>query len=163
MKTIVILMIFSSFLLCSCVTQSFITKDEYKMIPKGSEIIEVYSDQKPDDLFKNVYSLLLENGFRIEKENKEMHTISTDGKDIGQSTLGRFNIFIKENNSGSLLTLRSEWKPGADAQMMAGAMSGLNIYSQWNTARFGDTGRPDLVFSYSVSFAKKISNNIKYR
>lgn len=159
----VIFFIFFPVLFYSCVSQNFVSQEEYDTIPKGSEVIEVYSEQNSDSLFKQVYSLLIESGFRIDTQNKEMHSISSEGKDVGQSTLGRFNIFIKDSHKGSLLTIRTEWMPGANAQMMAGAMSGLKIYTQWSTARFGDKGRPEFTFLYGVHFAKKISGSVKYR
>ena len=147
----------------SCVSQKFISKEDTKLIPKGSQIIEVKTEKESQDIYKIVYSLLITEGFRIEKENAEMLTIATEGKDLGQSTLGRVYIVIKKENTGSILTLRPEWKPGADAQMMASAISNLNVYTEWTPPKWGDTGRPEFVFSYFVSFAKKISNSISYR
>lgn len=163
MKIVKLFFLLISLFCSACVSQKFIPKEETKLIPKGSQIIELKSDAEPKEIYKTVYSLLLENGFRIEKENIDMLTISTEGKDVGQSTFGRIYIIIKKDTNGSILTLRPEWKPGADAQMMASAMTKLNVYTEWAPAKWGDTGRPELVFSYFVSLSKKISNSITYK
>lgn len=147
----------------SCVSQKFIPKEETRLIPTGSQIIEIKTETEPKEIYKTVYSLLIENGFRVDKENADMLTLSTEGKDLGQSTFGRIYITIKKDNNGSLLTLRPDWKPGAEAQMMASAMTNLNVYTEWTPAKWGVSGRPELVFSYFVSFAKKISNSIAYK
>ena len=47
--------------------------------------------------------------------------------------------------------------------MFASALAKSNVYTEWAPAKWGDTGRPELVFSYFVSLAKKISNLISYK
>ena len=78
-------------------------------------------------MYNEIYSSLLLRGHRIDKDDKERYYITTEGKDVGQSTLQRSTIVINENNGTSKAIIRSEWKPGTTATMGA-SMMGLLFY-----------------------------------
>ena len=149
--------------LLGCVSQKFISKADSQLIPNGAKIINAKSDKSPNELFQTLYTALVDSGFRFQQENSEKLIIATDGKDIGQSTLGRAFFSIKKDSIGSLLTIRPEWKPGTDAQMGGALMGGMAFHIEWADARWGETGRPERTFAYFVSIAKKITTNLTYK
>ena len=149
--------------LLGCVSQKFISKEESQLIPRGSKIIIAKSDKNPIELYEILYSSLVDSGFRFQQENAEKLIIATDGKDIGQSTLGRAFFSIKKDSIGSILTIRPEWKPSTEAQLGASLFGGMPLHVEWADAKWGDTGRPEWTFAYFVSIAKKITNNLSYK
>lgn len=161
MKKIISFILISSLL--SCVSQKFISKEDSEYIPKASQIIIWKSEKSPNELYQNLYNTLVDSGFRFQQENSDKFIIATDGKDIGQSTLGRAYFSIKKDSSGSTLTIRPEWKPSTEAQMGASMIGGMAFHIEWAIAKWGATGRPELTFAYFVSIAKNVCNNLTYK
>ena len=122
-------------------------------IPKGVRIINVKKyNISADNLYEEVYNILLTRGHRIFKDDQKRHYITTEGRDIGESTLQRMTIVISENGKDSNLKITTEWKAGSDATTTASAMSGINVYSDWAIAKW-EISRLGISFAESLAIA----------
>ncbi len=151
-----------SYLMISCVSVSHISstsgvRAEYlKNIPKGAEVVIVDKNNiSADSLYEEVYTILLTRGHRILKDDKNRHYITTEGKDVGQSTLQRMVIVITENENSSKLKITTEWKAGTEASAMASSMSSIPIQSDWSFAKW-QIDRLGIAFAESVAIANEI-------
>lgn len=155
-----------SLLMLGCISTSHISKtsglsQEYlNMITKDAETIIVEKhNTSADDLFEEVYGILLDRGHRISNDNKERHYIATEGKDAGESTTQRMIINISESKSKSEMKIRTEWKAGTEAMMGASMFAGVGINQEWTTAKW-EAGRPGIAFGESVAIAAAIVDGV---
>lgn len=155
-----------SILMLSCIsisqisTTSGVNEEYLSNIPKGARIVVV--DKKnisTDSLYEEVYAILLFRGHRILKDDKEKHYITTDGKDVGQSTLQRMTLITSKKENGSQLKITTEWKGGTEASAAATAISGIHIQADWFLAKW-EISRLGIAFAESVSIAKEIKDRI---
>lgn len=131
-----------------------------KGIPTGAKIIYVEKKNASiNEYYEEVLSILMSRGHRIMKEDKERHYITTEGRDIGQSTLQRMTLFITEKNNSCILKITTEWKAGAEATAMASAMGGVSMQSEWATASW-EINRLGMAFAESLAVAKEIKDGI---
>jgi len=133
-------------------------------IPENSEkIILTKNNTTPDILFEETISALLSRGHRIQREDENRYYITTEGKDVGESTLQRMVFYIKQNGDNSVMEITTEWSAGHEATAMASAMSGIQIDSSWQSARWESSTRLGIAFAESVAVALKIEDaNISY-
>jgi hypothetical protein len=158
-----------SSLMISCISVSHISttsgvKEDYLSdIPKEAKVVIIDKNNiSADSLYEEVYTVLLSRGHRILKDDKERHYITTEGKDVGQSTLQRMTVVITENENSSKLKITTEWKGGTEASAMATAMSGIPIQSDWALAKW-EINRLGIAFAESVAIANEIKGgNISY-
>jgi hypothetical protein len=143
----------------SGVKQNYLTK-----IPKGTKVIIVEKDNiTADSLYEEVYTILLLRGHRIFKDDKQRHYITTEGKSVGEATLQRMTIVVSGNGDSTNLEIKTEWKPGMEATIMASAMSGIPVSSDWAIAKW-EINRLGISFAESVAIANKIKNGrVSYR
>jgi hypothetical protein len=153
-----------SSLMIGCISVSHISttsgvKEEYlSNVPKGAEVVIVNKNNiSADSLYEEVYTILLSRGHRILKDDKERHYITTEGKDVGQSTLQRMTLVITEKENSSQLRITTEWKGGTEASAMATAMSGIPIQSDWSLAKW-EINRLGIAFAESVAIANEIKD-----
>jgi predicted transcriptional regulator len=153
-----------AFLTTGCISVSHISttsgvKEDYLTnIPKGAKIVLVEKKNvSADNLYEELITILLSRGHRIIKDDKERHYITTEGKDIGQSTLQRMTLVILEKENSSQLKITTEWKGGTEASMMATAMSGIPIQADWAIAKW-EINRLGIAFAESVAIANEIEN-----
>lgn len=165
MRHFTVLFLFSFFLL-GCISVSHISvtsgvpMDNLREIPIGSRTVFVdKTNISADKLYEEVYTILLSRGHRILKDDKERLYITTEGKDVGQSTLQRMTIVITEQDSNSQLKITTEWKGGTEASAAASAMSGVAVHSNWAMAKW-EINRLGIAFAESVAIAKEIKNGI---
>jgi hypothetical protein len=92
------------------------------------------------------------------KDDKERHYITTEGIDIGYSTLQRMTIAMKQNGTTATARILTEWMAGTDATMMAQSFSGLVVQSNWNKA-FWKVDRSGIAFGESLRIAQKIERS----
>jgi len=162
--------IFVSIFLQSCISVSNISKNsgvnqrQLTNIPKGTKVINVEKDNiTTDSLYEEVYSILLLRGHRIFKDDKQRHYITTEGKAVGEATLQRMTLVVSENGNSINLEIRTEWKPGMEATMMASAVSGIPVSSDWAIAKW-EISRLGISFAESVAIANKIKGGrVSYR
>jgi hypothetical protein len=95
-----------------CVQQSFIPEDQAVRIPANADKVVAYSAQPPQDLYAALYKTLILDGHRIAAENKDMMTLLTEGKDIGESVTVRLTVVVEKTDAGSKATLRGDWRLG---------------------------------------------------
>jgi len=160
----------TAFLLCGCISYSHIATTsgvqvkDLSEIPAGSKTIIVYKDNvSGSDLYEEVYSILIKRGHRISKDDEKRHYLTTEGRDVGQSTLQRMTIVVTENETYSQMRISTEWKGGTEAAAMATAMGGIPVQSNWATAKW-EVNRLGIAFAESVAIAKAIPNSrISYR
>lgn len=161
MKTQLLLL---AVLLTSCIGTSSITKNsglnesDLAQIPKGAKEILINGDNR-EQMYNRIVDVLLERGHRIMKEDKERFYITTEGKDIGESTIQRMTIFVNSENQASIKT---EWMPGAEATTAASAFSGINVVPQWSAVIYAED-RNGVAFAESVVIAKKVGGYITYK
>jgi hypothetical protein len=158
MKAVRVILILCLFIL-SCVSLSHIPREITQDIPKGSKLIKLYSGDSVEAYFKRIYRALAAAGFSIKQENKEMGTLSTDFKDIGQGTTLKIVAYIEEYNSGSVATLRGEW--GITSSTAAGLSAGFGVEVGGSTAEeavWSGSGRPKLAFGELAVIANRIEH-----
>jgi hypothetical protein len=89
-------------------------------IPENSEVIIVEkSNYNIDELYEDIFRILIERGHRISKDDKVRHYITTEGIDIGYSTLQRMTITLKQIENKASIRILTEWMAGTDATIMA--------------------------------------------
>lgn len=151
------------FSLSGCISTSIISdttkvsRDELKNIPKGAKFIEVIKSISADSLYENIYEILISKGHRIFKDDKKRYYLTTEGKDIGQSTLQRMVLKITENGDTSKLKISTEWKAGSEATNFASALGGMTAQSDWAIATW-ETNRLGIAFAESYSIAKEVKD-----
>lgn len=167
-KVLFVIVTVITFMMTSCIgvshisTTSGVDEESLNSVPVGARTILVEKNVTADILYEEVFNILLSRGHRIMKDDKERHYITTEGKDVGQSTLQRMTLLIIENGNSSQLKITTEWKGGTDASMMASSMSGIAIQSDWAIATW-EINRLGIAFAESIAIAKEIKNgNIKY-
>jgi hypothetical protein len=139
-------------------TSSGIDTGSLNQIPKGSKVI--FAEKKDisiNDYYEEVLKILMLRGHRILKEDKQRYYITTEGKDVGQSTLQRMTLFITSENNSCILKINTEWKGGTEAAAMATAMSGIPVHSDWAIASW-EINRLGMAFAESLAIAKEINN-----
>lgn len=160
--SIICLPIITLFVMTSCMGVSHISsssgleENSLSQIPKGTKIIYVEKDNALiNEYYEEILNILMSRGHRIMKEDKERHYVTTEGKDVGQSTLQRMTLFITKNNNNCILKITTEWKAGTEATIMATAMSGIPMQSDWATASW-EINRLGMAFAESLAIAKEI-------
>jgi len=152
-KFVVLLMVFSG-----CVSATYLTDEVAYTIPLGANAIKVESSLTPDSLFNQMALYLIGDGNRI-TENKERLTISTEGKQLMEDTMGRYLILIQKSDAGSIAIIRSEWSVtesvATSASVFGTVMSGIPISARpgWEMASWSK-GRPNISFSYGLRMAR---------
>lgn len=149
--------------LIGCVSQDFIPADQAVRIPANADKVVAYSAQTPQDLYAAVYKALILDGHRIAAENKDMMTLSTEGKDIGESVTVRLTVVVEKTDAGSRAILRGDWRLGQMGQMWVNSALGVSTNADWMAAAWkADEPRSKRAFSYMTSVAKKVSTDVKY-
>ena len=137
---------------------SGVKEDSLTNIPKGAKVVIVEKKNvSADSLYEELVTILLSRGHRLFKDDKERHYLTTEGKDVGQSTLQRMTVVVTGKENSSQLKITTEWKAGAEASMMATAMSGIPMQSEWAIAMWG-ISRLGIAFAESVAIANEIKN-----
>lgn len=143
--------------------QGYLPADQAVRIPAKADKVVAYSTLPPQDLYTAVYKALILDGNRIAAENKEMMTLSTDGKDIGESVTIRMMVVVEKTETGSKATLRGDWRLGQMGQMWVNSALGVSTNADWMAAAWkADEPRSKRAFSYMTSVAKKVSTDVKY-
>lgn len=159
----VLLIFFSSCIGLSHIAQtSGLNEDDLSLIPKDASEVIIEKDIPALEMYNEIYSSLLLRGHRIDKDDKERYYITTEGKDVGQSTLQRSTIVINENNGTSKAIIRSEWKPGTTATMGTSMFAGIALSTDWEQAKW-ETGRPGIAFAEGYSIAKSVNGKVSFR
>jgi hypothetical protein len=140
-------------------TTSGLSNDYLKTIPSNANTVIISKENTTlDSLYEEIFTVLLERGHRILKDDKERHYITTEGKDVGQSTLQRMTIVISQNSKITQAKISTEWKAGTHATTMANSMSGLTVIADWAKSNWQPESRLGIAFAESVAIAKKVKN-----
>jgi len=150
-------------LLAGCVsTGDLVDDDVTRKLSNGNERISYHYPGERSALYDKIYEALLRDGFRIDQENEKRGHISTQGKDVGQSTMLRMQIFIEDDGENrSMANFRAQYKPGADAEMGAQAFSGLTVDADYEKAVWGNSGRPERAYAYMYKFVIGLFENTR--
>jgi hypothetical protein len=152
-------LLFISIFFFGCITTQKIAShtslkiEELRRIPKGTSTILATSNQSADSTFQTIKSILFQRGHRIQNVDKKMRYISTEGHEIGYSTLQRMTINVNKQANGCSVDIRTEWKPGAGAP---GAAESSAQENEWQKA-YWSSGRPNVALAESYA----ICNNLK--
>src|SRR5690606_443390 len=122
-------------LLAGCISTNHISstsglnQSDLDAIPASAkEIYVTVPGATPQALHEQVVNILIARGHRIQREDKERLYVTTEGKDVGESTLQRMVITTTEvPNVGAVTKIVSEWRAGTSATMGASAFSGLAV------------------------------------
>jgi hypothetical protein len=165
MKKSILLGIILSLLISSCgsildiATVTGVKEESLNTIPKGARtIVVIKPGVSADSLYEELFTVLLSRGHRILKEDKVRHYITTEGKDIGMSTLQRMTLVITDFGSNATLKINSEWKAGAEASLMASGISGLNYNADWASATW-EISKLGIAFAEGLAVAQGIKNS----
>lgn len=135
---------------------SNLPEETLSTIPKGAKSVVIRQNNSTADmLYEEIFAILLDRGHRILKDDKERHYITTEGKDVGESTLQRMTIVIKKQPSYIQAKITTDWKPGTEAAAMATAMSGLTMQIEWSEALW-ESNRLGIAFAESVAVASDV-------
>jgi hypothetical protein len=143
--------------------KKFIKGNLINKIPENADRVIVISNA--DSLFHKVKLALVQNDFRIDDSDKSTKSITTEGKDIGKSTVVRYTIFIK----GTKIVGTAGWMPGASkkatTELLTGALTGIstNPNTGWRKAEW-KKGRYKSAFASLVGLLQKIPHTkIKFK
>jgi|SRR5690606_38568102 len=137
---------------------SGLSQHELSAIPKGAtEVIIIGEDRS--QLYERIVDALIQRGHRINREDKERFYVTTEGKDVGESTLQRMTIVVNEDSKA---VIKSEWMPGQEAVSMATALSGIPQSASWSKASF-EGGRSGIAYAEAVAVGKLTGFAIEYR
>lgn len=159
---------FLALFLSSCITVSHVAQtsgiDESKLkeIPENSSEVILEKDVTPQELFNEVYASLLLRGHRISKDDKERLYITTEGKDVGQSTLQRSTIVVSEIDNGAKAVIKSEWKPGTSAALGGSMFAGVALSLEWEQATWVN-GRPGIAFAEAFAIADGVGGKVIFK
>lgn len=158
------MLLLSAFITTQTISKTSGLNSEYlNRIPAGAEEIVITKVISPDSLYEEIYSILLSRGHRIDKDDKERYYLTTEGNDVGESTLQRMVVLITEQEVESVAKIKTEWKPGTTATIMASSMSDVPVESEWTKARW-ENNRLGIAFGESVVIAKQVEKaKIEYR
>ncbi|NLH53712.1 MAG: hypothetical protein GX459_12800 [Bacteroidales bacterium] len=167
-KAAITILIFVSIITTGCITigtlsqVSGLSKDYLNEVPPYSKMIYIEKENVPiDKLYDELLGIIIDRNHRIVKDDRQMHYIVTEGRDVGQSTLQRMTISIKQTNNLCIAKIATEWKAGTEAMMMANAMSGIVANSDWATAYMAPS-RPGIAFTESLRIAKETGGEIRF-
>ena len=161
MKTYIISIILILFLQ-SCMS----TRDLYTIIPEQSAIeipikankIIINTAHSSYENFDNSYKIILDQDYKIEKDNKEQGYILAYKKAEGD-TYVRLNISC----SVGTIAITSEWKAGTNSEIMVQVFSGLTMKSEWENAQWNKSNdKSSVAFANAVKFAQLIPGDISY-
>lgn len=168
-KILIPLLSISTFFFSGCIGISHISESSgveeksLRNIPqKAKTIIVEKANVSADEIYEEVIGILMSRGHRIMREDKQRYYITTEGKDVGQSTLQRMVLTINKLEDYAQLKIITEWKGGTDASIMASSMSGIPVISDWAIASW-EINRAGIAFSESYAIAKQIRvGNIRF-
>lgn len=137
---------------------SGLSQSELASIPhRATEVIVTGQDRA--QLYDRIVDALIQRGHRIGHEDKERFYLTTEGKDVGQSTLQRMSIVV---NDKAEAVIKTEWMPGMFATMIATGASGLDVDGSWEVAKY-EGSRLGIAFAESVAVAKATGGVISYK
>lgn len=144
---------------------SGLTEAITREIPVNANTVTVTQSQTtPYQLYEYLIQTAISRGHRIDHEDKERYYFTTQGKDVGNSTLQRMTVSVmKISESVSEATINTEWMGGTFVNSMYSGMMGASVDQEWETA-YWMKGRPGIAFAESVSVAWKIPRGkVNYR
>ena len=164
MKKIILLCFYVSIILYGCgsimdiSTATGVKEESLRTIPYGaSSILVTKQGTSADNLYEEVFSALISRGHRITTADKTRYYITTEGKDVGLSTLQRMTLVIDDKGQSPVLTIRSEWKAGAEASLMASGISGISYIADWAKSKW-EISRLGVAFAEGYAIALLIEN-----
>ncbi len=142
-----------------CVSAAHLPQELRDQIPKEANAIQVYSEESPTAYYDKIYRHFASQGFVISQENREMGTLATEFKDIGQGTTLKVNVFVEHHEGFTVATFRGQW--GVTTTMAAGLSAGLGTNlggSTADSAAWDKTGRPKVAFGELALLVNKIEH-----
>src|SRR5690625_490195 len=142
-------------LLAGCVSSQGVIDDTISQsIPNNAELVIATTDMTHANLLDIARKSLIREGHRVDADSESL-ILSTEGLDVGQSTLARYTIYIEDSE----IYGRADWSIGATASVM---VTGSAAESGWERARWS-SGRPMRAFASLAAFMNEIPHdNIRY-
>jgi len=162
MKKFLLLSVYLLIILYGCGSIMDISKatgvkeESLKTIPYGANTIYVARQGiSADSLYEEVFAALISRGHRISNGDKPRHYLMTEGKDVGLSTLQRMTLVISDKGPALVITIRSEWKAGTEASLMASGISGISYIADWAKSKW-EISRLGVAFAEGYAIAQLI-------
>ena len=164
MRTIILISLIGVFYSCIS-SQSILTPEQLKAIPTGSKKIIVETSYEKEELFSMVSQGMARDGWPV-KTNKDVWQITTDLRQVQESTTVSAIIFFEEDSEGTIMTITGAW--GVDAAFGAGlsaAFGGASISGQSEAKMDGmRNSRPSIAFQNLALIGLKVPNaTVLYR
>lgn len=144
-------------LIAGCAVVSYegiITEQQVAKIPAGASEVHVSSKKPPGELYNAVYiHLVNRNGFQPARKDQQMGYFSTKAHHMGQGTYIRIQVSVEPTPQGSIAIFRAQFKPDAETEQLAEAMSGTNLKLEWKQSKWEASKRHKASFAYLVSTA----------
>lgn len=147
-----------------CVSASSVVSPEVADdIPDGADVIQIESNESPDELYRSIYQALAADGFEIAESNEGMGTLSTSYRDIGQSTTLKVVVDVRDRTDGATGVLRGQWGVTGDFATSLSAGVGAAVSQEGSTARWGEMGRSSVAFGYLAELVnQELNGRITY-
>jgi hypothetical protein len=148
-KNILAVIILSVFFIAGCKSVSSVSEtgdlkaDYLKKIPHLANRIYVKEQGvSADKMCDELLNILASRNHMTVMVDRERHYITTDTKDVGNSTLQRMIISIKENGEDSEMEIITQWRSGSKAVGFAYPVAGYSLqedwaHTQWEKNRLG--------------------------
>jgi hypothetical protein len=165
-KTTFAVLIISALLMAGChsiskVSQTGDLKTEIsKKVPHLSNRIYVAQQGvSADKAFDELLDILVTTNHLTLVVDREKHTVLTDTKDVGHSTLQRMAFVIEEKGDEAQIKITTQWRSGANAVGFAFPVSGYSLQEDWAPTQW-EKNRLGIAMAESNTIANKFDKGI---
>lgn len=168
-------MLLVALLMINCANLDYVARasglsQEYiNQIPENAELIIVEKDVSADDLFDELYDILIIRGHRIDNHNNKTHYLTTVGKKVDDKglmnagLLQRMIVNVTDSDGTARLLIRTEWNIPISSFDSARTGVKMDEYD-WKPATLKNVGREGVCFAESVLVAREINDSrISYK
>jgi len=168
-KSVLVVITLLVFLMAGCHCTSEVAKtsdpktDYLKKIPHlANRIYVTKPDVTADNLCDELLNILATRNHMTVVVDKEKHSIITETKDVGHSTLQRMRFDIRDNGNGAQIMITTEWRSGSKAVGFAFPVAGFSLQENWAPTQW-EKNRLGLAFAESAAVANDFKNsNVTY-
>ena len=158
------LFILSVFLMAGCHSVSKVCEtgdmnaDYLKKIPHLANRIYVTEQGiSADKMCDELLNILASRNHMTVLVDREKHYIATETKDVGNSTLQRMIISIKETGEDSQMEIITQWRSGSKAVGFAYPVAGYSLQEDWAHTQW-EKNRLGIALAESAAIANEFKN-----
>ncbi len=158
--------IISVFVMAGCQTTSKVSRlsdlntEISKKVPHLSNRIYVTQQGvSADKAFDELLDILVMSNHLTLVVDRENHTVLTDTKDVGHSTLQRMAFVIEEKGDDAQIKITTQWRSGANAVGFAFPIAGYSLQEDWAPTQW-EKNRLGIAMTESNTIANKFDKGI---